>query len=134
MTVATYANAGLSAIEHIGYLQRAASDKEDSITQLRAAGKINNKEAAVLYLNTFNKEVAIQKFKNLAANGTAVVPTINGSFKRLAVSDVITPQITPEVYRTIKPIFSGVDFSAKRIRSASFSRFSCSFSPHNRKQ
>ena len=81
MTVATYANAGLSAIEHIGYLQRAASDKEDSITQLRAAGKINNKEAAVLYLNTFNKEVAIQKFKNLAANGTAVVPTINGSFK-----------------------------------------------------
>jgi imidazolonepropionase-like amidohydrolase len=81
MTVATYANAGLSAIEHIGYLQRAASDKEDSITQLRASGKITNKEAAVLYLNTFNKEVAVQKFKQLAANGTAVVPTINGSFK-----------------------------------------------------
>ncbi len=81
MTVATYANAGLSAIEHIGYLQRAASDKEDSITQLRASGKITNKEAAVLYLNTFNKEIAVQKFKQLAANGTAVVPTINGSFK-----------------------------------------------------
>lgn len=81
MTVATYANAGLSAIEHIGYLQRAASDKEDSITALRAAGKITSKEAAVLYLNTFNKEVAIQKFKQLAANVTAVVPTINGSFK-----------------------------------------------------
>jgi hypothetical protein len=81
MTVATYANAGLSAIEHIGYLQRAASDKEDSITALRAAGKITSKEAAILYLNTFNKEVAIQKFKRLAANGTAVVPTINGSFK-----------------------------------------------------
>lgn len=81
MTVATYANAGLSAIEHIGYLQRAASDKEDSITQLRASGKITNKEANVLYLNTYNKEVAIEKFKQLAANGTAVVPTINGSFK-----------------------------------------------------
>ncbi len=81
MTVATYAHAGLSAIEHIGYLQRAASDKEDSITQLRASGKINNKEAAALYLNTFNKSVAIDKFKKLAANGTAVVPTINGSFK-----------------------------------------------------
>lgn len=81
MTVATYANAGLSAIEHIGYLQRAASDKEDSITQLRAEGKINNKEASILYLNSFNKEVAIEKFKKLAANGTAVVPTINGSFK-----------------------------------------------------
>ena len=81
MTVAKYANAGLSAIEHIGYLQRAASDKEDSITQLRASGKITNKEAAVLYLNTFNKEVAIGKFKELAFNGTAVVPTINGSYK-----------------------------------------------------
>lgn len=81
MTVATYANAGLSAIEHIGYLQRAASDKEDSITKLRADGKINNKEASVLYLNTFNNDVAIEKFKKLAANGTAVVPTINGSFK-----------------------------------------------------
>ncbi|MBP5998875.1 MAG: amidohydrolase family protein [Sediminibacterium sp.] len=81
MTVATYANAGLSAIEHIGYLQRAASDKEDSITRLRASGKITNKEAAVLYLNTFNKEVAIEKFKQLAVNGTAIVPTINGSFK-----------------------------------------------------
>lgn len=81
MTVSTYVNAGLSAIEHIGYLQRVASDKEDSITQLRASGKITNKEAAVLYLNTFNKEVAVQKFKQLAANGTAVVPTINGSFK-----------------------------------------------------
>lgn len=81
MTVATYAQAGLSAIEHIGYLQRAASDKEDSITALRAAGKITNKEAAILYLNTFNKAVAIEKFKQLAANGTAVVPTINGSYK-----------------------------------------------------
>ena len=81
MTVATYAGAGLSSIEHIGYLQRAASDKEDSITQLRAEGKITNKEAAVLYLKTFNKEVAIEKFKELAANGTAVVPTINGSYK-----------------------------------------------------
>lgn len=81
MTVATYANAGLSAIEHIGYLQRAASDKEDSITQLRAAGKINSKEASALYLNTFNKLVAIENFKKLSDNHTAVVPTINGSFK-----------------------------------------------------
>ncbi len=81
MTVATYANMGLSAIEHIGYLQRAASDKEDSITQLRAAGKISNKEASLLYLNTYNKTVAIEKFKQLASNGTAVVPTMNGSFK-----------------------------------------------------
>jgi imidazolonepropionase-like amidohydrolase len=81
MTVATYANAGLSAIEHIGYLQRAASEKEDSITQLRAAGKINNKEASALYLSTFNKDIAIDKFKQLASNGTAVVPTINGSYK-----------------------------------------------------
>lgn len=81
MNVESFAKAGLSAIEHIGYLQRAASVKEDSITKLRATGKINSKEASELYLKTFNKDTAIRNFKKLAAYGTAVVPTINGSYK-----------------------------------------------------
>jgi len=81
LPVSSFVQAGLSAIEHIGYLQRAASDKEDSITQLRASGKINSKEANELYLNSFNKDTAISKFKTIAQMGTAVVPTINGSYK-----------------------------------------------------
>ncbi|MFM1928824.1 MAG: hypothetical protein RL387_152 [Bacteroidota bacterium] len=80
MNVATFSKNGLSAIEHIGYLQRAASANEDSITNWRAIGKINSREASELYLNSFDSVIAIQKFKTLAANGTAVVPTINGSY------------------------------------------------------
>lgn len=80
MNVATFSKNGLSAIEHIGYLQRAASANEDSITNWRAIGKISSREASELYLKSFDSTIAIQKFKALAANGTAVVPTINGSY------------------------------------------------------
>ncbi len=80
INVDIFSKNGLSAIEHIGYLQRAASKNEDSITKLRAANKISSKEANELYLKSFDSTVAVTKFKQLAANGTAVVPTINGSF------------------------------------------------------
>jgi imidazolonepropionase-like amidohydrolase len=80
INVEIFSKNGLSAIEHIGYLQRAASKNEDSITKLRAANKISSKEANELYLKSFDRTIAIAKFKQLAANGTAVVPTINGSF------------------------------------------------------
>ena len=80
MNVDVFSKNGLSAIEHIGYLQRAASKNEDSITKLRAVNKISGREANELYLNSFDSTVAIAKFKQLAKNGTAVVPTINGSY------------------------------------------------------
>ena len=80
MNVDVFSRNGLSAIEHIGYLQRAASKKEDSITIWRSNGKINNREASELYLKSFDSITAMKKFKQLALNGTAVVPTINGSY------------------------------------------------------
>lgn len=80
MNVDVFSKNGLSAIEHIGYLQRAASANEDSITYWRAIGKISSREASELYLKSFDSTIAMQKFKQLASNGTAVVPTINGSY------------------------------------------------------
>jgi hypothetical protein len=80
MNVDVFSKNGLSAIEHIGYLQRSASKYEDSITKLRAVNKISSREANELYLKSFDSTVAIAKFKQLADNGTAVVPTINGSY------------------------------------------------------
>jgi hypothetical protein len=80
MNVEVFSKNGLSAIEHIGYLQRAASNNEDSITIWRANGKINSREASELYLKSFDSATAMKKFKQLASNGTAVVPTINGSY------------------------------------------------------
>jgi hypothetical protein len=80
MNVEVFSKNGLSAIEHIGYLQRAASNNEDSITIWRANGKINSREASELYLKSFDSATAMKKFKQLALNSTAVVPTINGSY------------------------------------------------------
>lgn len=80
MNVETFSKNGLSAIEHIGYLQRSASNNEDSITRWRSTGKINSREASELYLKSFDSATAIKRFKQLASNGTAVVPTINGSY------------------------------------------------------
>jgi imidazolonepropionase-like amidohydrolase len=80
MNVDVFSRNGLSAIEHISYLQRAASNKEDSITIWRSNGKINSREASELYLKSFDSITAMKKFKQLALNGTAVVPTINGSY------------------------------------------------------
>jgi hypothetical protein len=80
MNVEVFSKNGLSAIEHIGYLQRSASNNEDSITIWRANGKINSREASELYLKSFDSATAMKKFKQLASNGTAVVPTINGSY------------------------------------------------------
>lgn len=79
MNVETFSKNGLSTIEHIGYLQRSASANEDSITAWRATGKINAREASEMYLKSFDSAIAMKKFKKLALNGTAVVPTINGS-------------------------------------------------------
>ncbi len=80
MTIETFSKNGLSAIEHIGYLSRSASNKEEEITKLKAEGKISSKEANALYLSSFDSAIAMAKFKKLALNGTAVVPTINGSY------------------------------------------------------
>lgn len=71
---------GLSTVEHIGYMSRAASADEEKITKARVQGKINGKEAAEMYAQSFDSTIALQKFKKLAQQGTAVVPTINGSY------------------------------------------------------
>ena len=71
---------GLSTVEHIGYMTRAASADEEKITEARVRGKINNKEAGELYAQSYDSTIALQKFKKLAQQGTAVVPTINGSY------------------------------------------------------
>ena len=57
--------------------------------------------------------------------------TIIGSFKRFAISSVMTPQITPDVWRTMKPSCSVVALCAKRIKSPSFSRSASSVTIKN---
>lgn len=80
ITIETLSKNGLSAIEHIGYLTRLASKDEELITKQRAENTVTGKEANEKLLQSFDSIIAIKKFKQLATNGTAVVPTINGSY------------------------------------------------------
>ncbi|MCX6207828.1 MAG: amidohydrolase family protein [Bacteroidetes bacterium] len=79
-TLNELSDAGLSTVEHLGYMLRAASKNEERITALRRENKINAKEAATQLMQSIDSATAIRKFKLLAANGTAVVPTMNGSY------------------------------------------------------
>lgn len=79
-TLNELSDAGLSTVEHLGYLIRAASKDEERITALRRENKINAKEANLQLMQTIDSATAIRKFKLLAANGTAVVPTMHGSY------------------------------------------------------
>lgn len=78
-TLNELSDAGLSTVEHLGYMLRAASKEEERITALRKEGKLSAKDATTQLMQTIDSATAIRKFKLLAANGTAVVPTMNGS-------------------------------------------------------
>jgi len=77
LTLTEASNAGLSAIEHITYLLRAGSRKEKEYAKAIASGKMTSKEYNIILLNNFDTTAARQVFKQLAKNGTAVVPTIS---------------------------------------------------------
>ena len=80
LTIQEVADAGLSAIEHLGYVVRAASSKEIDITKQRAAGTLTARQANEQFLETFDTTTALANYQKLAANGTAVVPTMIGSY------------------------------------------------------
>lgn len=78
-TLQELSDAGLSTIEHMGYLMRAASTEEKEITQGRKDGTITAAIASARLLQTKDEATALENFKKLALNGTAIVPTLNGS-------------------------------------------------------
>lgn len=80
LTLDEVASHGLGTIEHQGYLLRAASPRERELTAQVAAGKLTGRQAAVLSLESYDEASARAAFRRLAAAGTAVVPTLNGSF------------------------------------------------------
>lgn len=80
LTLQQVAEQGLGTIEHQGYLLRAASARESELTAQVAAGTLTGKEAAARSLATYDEASARAAFRRIAAAGTAVVPTLNGSF------------------------------------------------------
>jgi imidazolonepropionase-like amidohydrolase len=80
LTLDQVAEQGLGTIEHQGYLLRATTPREKELTAQVADGKLTGREASTLSLEGYDEASARAAFRRLAAAGTAVVPTLNGSF------------------------------------------------------
>lgn len=79
VTVDAASEAGLGSIEHMGYALRLGSPQEAQIAADVAAGKLTGPEASARYLATFDEATALAGFRRLAARGTYVTPTLNGT-------------------------------------------------------
>ena len=79
ITVDMASEAGLSSIEHMGYALRMGSPQEAQIAADVASGKISGAEATNRTLASFDEATAMVGFRRLAARGTYVSPTLNGS-------------------------------------------------------
>ncbi|MGE3667945.1 MAG: amidohydrolase family protein, partial [Steroidobacteraceae bacterium] len=71
--------AGLSSIEHLGYLLKGGSPREREIAAQFRAGTLTRAQASQAIEDSFDPAVARAAFKRLAARGIAVTPTLNGS-------------------------------------------------------
>jgi len=79
ITLEDISAAGLSSIEHLGYVLRAATTEEARIARMRGDNTMTGAEASAITLQTRDTSVALKNFRILAHQGTAVVPTMNGS-------------------------------------------------------
>ncbi|ULQ57379.1 amidohydrolase family protein [Flavihumibacter rivuli] len=84
LTLTEVSDAGLSAIEHMTYLLRAGAPDEKLVAKLASEGKLQGRAMNVYLLENFDTARASSLFARLAANGTAVVPTLvishNGAY------------------------------------------------------
>jgi imidazolonepropionase-like amidohydrolase len=80
LTLEDVFKAGLGTVEHQAYLLRTTTPREQELTAQVAAGKMTGKEAMKLSLESFDAATAMASFRRMAAAGTAIVPTLNGSF------------------------------------------------------
>ncbi|MGQ0383443.1 MAG: amidohydrolase family protein [Gammaproteobacteria bacterium] len=71
--------AGLGSIEHMSYLLRGGSAREAELGAEVAAGRLPAGEAVTAMIDGFDESTALATFGRLAARGTAVTTTLNGS-------------------------------------------------------
>ena len=76
ITLDEISKAGLTTIEHQGYLLRAATSKESRIRDERLSNKLSSADANKLQFSTLSDSVAEANFKKFAAQGTGIVPTL----------------------------------------------------------
>ena len=79
MPLARAFEAGLGTVEHQTYLLRATTPREGELAGQVAAGKLTGREVMRLSLESYDEATARKAFRHMAAQGTAVVPTLWGS-------------------------------------------------------
>lgn len=79
MPLARAFEAGLGTVEHQTYLLRATTPREGELAAQVAAGKLTGREVMRLSLDSYDEATARKAFRHMAAQGTAVVPTLWGS-------------------------------------------------------
>ncbi|MCC6072696.1 amidohydrolase family protein [Massilia sp. GCM10020059] len=79
MPLARAFEAGLGTVEHQTYLLRATTPREGELAGQVAAGKLTGREVMRLSLEGYDEATARKAFRHMAAQGTAVVPTLWGS-------------------------------------------------------
>lgn len=72
--------AGLSTIEHMNRVLRAAYGDEEKLMQQRKEDKANGRAVTKQLLQTMDTTIAVNNFRRLVAYGTAVVPTMIGGY------------------------------------------------------
>lgn len=71
--------AGLTTIEHMSYMLKAGAADELEIIEQYKNGEIDNREASTRMNQSFDESTALKNYKQLAQNGTAIVPTLIGN-------------------------------------------------------
>jgi imidazolonepropionase-like amidohydrolase len=79
LTLDRVSEAGLGSIEHMSYLLRGGSPREAELSAAVAAGRMPAADAVTAMIDSFDEATALATFGRLAARGTAVTPTLNGS-------------------------------------------------------
>ena len=79
LTLDQVSEAGLGSIEHMSYLLRGGSPREAELSAAVATGKMSPGVAVTAMSDSFDGATALATFSRLAARGTAVTPTLNGS-------------------------------------------------------
>jgi imidazolonepropionase-like amidohydrolase len=80
LTLDDAAREKLGTLEHQAYLLRATTPREKELTTQVAEGKLTGRDAMALSLASYDDATARAAFRRLAAAGTAVVPTLYGSW------------------------------------------------------
>lgn len=118
LTIQDVSEAGLSTVEHMAYMLKAGSAQESEIIKAFKDGEIDKAAASAQLEVSFNKPTAIKRYKQLAENGTAVVPTLIGS-RITSYLDEYDHLSDPELQYIGPGIIKTYDWRVNRANNAS---------------